>query len=162
VTESLRRFIEAASVGVEQVFSRTGRLMPMFHFCSPHVGDVAMPAPPVSKDLAMTIVREVLASVEATRVLFIDEAWTVRRYGTRDDLDKMRTMAPPSEQPDRIEVVIFSGEDIAEGDLMAQRLIIREDGKPPRLGPLEFRERPVYSAGRMVGLLTPAKGSKVN
>jgi hypothetical protein len=161
VTEPLREFIEAASKGVELFFAKSGRVLPFYHFVSPIVGEVAMPAPPLDKDAAVAVMREILAQTKATRVLFVDEAWTVVRHGTRDQLDKIKDEPPPREQPDRREVVVFSGEDADEGELMAYRDIVREDGKPPRLGPLVVRERAVYSVGRMVGLLPRPDNVKV-
>jgi hypothetical protein len=157
VTEPLREFVEAASRSVEKLFDEAGRILPFYHFISPVVGEVATPAPQLDKDTGVAVMRWILAEAKATRVLYIDEAWTVLRKGTRAELDRLRNEPPPSEQPDRNEVVMFSAEDIDEGELLAHRDIIREDGKRPRLGPLVVHERAVYSAGRMVGLLpTPA------
>lgn len=154
MAESLREFIEDASAGVERIFEATGRILPFYHFVSPRVGEVAVPAPPCdSKDEAVAVMRAVLAEAKATRVLFVDEAWTVVRQGTRADLDQLQNEAPPRLQPDRNEVVVFQAEDAVEGELTAYRDIVREDGKRPRLGPLVIKGRAVYSTGRMVGLL---------
>ena len=146
---------------IEPIFAQTGQVLPMYHIIAP-LGETVIPAPPVDdKDVAVQIIRLLLEKVEATRVCYVDEAWTVERKGTRDDLDRLRNMPPPSEQPDRQEIVLFSVEDVSLGELLGHRDIIRKAGKRPRLGELVIHERTTISVGRMVGLLPRPAGARV-
>jgi len=161
MVETLEEFMRSVSAAIDPIFAQTGQILPMYHIVAP-IGETVIPAPPVAdKDVAVQLIRLLLEKVEASRVCFVDEAWTVTRKGTADDLEQMRQMAPPSEQSDRKEIVMFSVEDIAKGELLGYRDIIREPGQRPRLGELVIHERVTMSVGRMVGLLPRPAGARV-
>jgi hypothetical protein len=63
-----------------------------------------------------------------------------------------------ADHPDRVEIVILSGEDETAGWCTARRVIIRPQHGKPYLGPLEIDVFEV-SEGRMVGLL-PQRGTR--
>jgi hypothetical protein len=159
---TLREFVERASAKIEVVFNATGEVLPMYHFV---IGaeDVVLPAPPGGKDIAVAIMREIFKKTGTHRYVFIDEAWLATEIAppdtSMDDMhERMKTMTPPSERPDRKEVVIFMAEDETEGYFAAQREIIRDADGKGTLGPLECDEQPKAMMGRMTGLL-PAKGT---
>lgn len=158
---TLREFVEKASAKIEEVFNAKGEVRPMYHFV---IGaeDVVLPAPPTNKDEAVAIMREIFRQTGTHRYVFIDEAWLATETGPpgatiADMRERMKTMTPPSERPDRIEVVIFMAEDATEGYFTARRKITRDADGKGTLGPLECDKQPDVMMGRMTGLL-PVKG----
>ena len=65
--------------------------------------------------------------------------------------------------PDRVEVLMFQGEDRDAGQMSMQRKIIRPANSKARLGPPDWlfdkNTHNIQSEGRMVGLL-PVRGTK--
>ena len=158
---TLRKFVEHASAQIEVIFNKTGQVLPMYHFV---VGteEIVLPAPPFPKDMAVAIMRDVFAKTGAHRYVFIDEAWLATETGTPGDTidamhEKMKTMTPPSERPDRQEVVLFFAEDETEGFFGATRFITRDADGKGTLGPLICDEQPSVVMGRMTAML-PVKG----
>lgn len=160
---TLREFVETASARTEKVFNITGKVPSMYHFVV-EGKDVILPAPPYPKDIALVLMRETFKLLDVTRYVFIDEAWTVLLQKTENVTSVDAAMArakeqlPPSEHPDRQEVVMFFAEDEAEGFFLARRFIERDADGKGTLGPLDT-EQPLISAGRITGLL-PVKGTK--
>ena len=158
---TLREFVEKASRNIEPIFAARGQVLPMYHIV---IGteEIVMPAPPTDKETAVHIMKVLFEKSGAHRYVFIDEAWLATEVAppgqTIDDMRKrMKTMTPPSERPDRKEVVIFMAEDETEGYFTAQREITRDADGKGTLGPLVCDKQPDVMMGRMTGLL-PAKG----
>jgi len=141
---------EVGNTLVEKLFADHGRITPVYVVLT---GDnlVVIPAPPLDKDIALRLIREIFAKMQPDAYVFIDEAWVLQGTGPREDFPR-----DISDHPDRKEVVHVFGEDNESGALMARRFIIRPEGAPAQLGPLEFVSH-VSMEGRMVGLL-PARG----
>lgn len=137
-------------------FEKLGCMHPLYHMTDKDGNEHVIPAPPLPKDLVVMLVRDMLKTMGATRVVMIDEAWVISGGAEVEGL--VEEHGSVEHTPGRIEVVIYAAEDETEGSIMASRQILR-DGDEATLGPLEFtsRERDQQS-GRMVGLL-PVKGS---
>jgi hypothetical protein len=120
--------------------------------------DLEPPHP--DKDFSVAMIRAYFALRNVVRYIYICEAWTVQRPLSDDEVTWIATHGGVAAHPDRIEVVMISGEDRDAGLLTAQRRIIR----PPRgrayLSPLEMHDQTIIqSSGRMVGLL-PVRGTR--
>ena len=159
---TLRAMIEECSSRIEIVFQRQGEVRPMWHCVTSEGEEMAMAPPPfLSKDLAVTLMQAFFELKDVVRYVFVNEAWILQM--TVDSDEAAASLARVNEEglanhPDRIEVVMFAGED-ENGMLTAQRVIERPAGRKPRLGPLEFPDLTgVRSEGRMVGLL-PQRGT---
>lgn len=157
---TLREFVEAASVTAEAIFAESGTIRPMYQIVLGAEEHVVVAAPRLPKDQSVAAMRAIFTAVEATRYLFVNEAWTVATDKATDDGVQAFVEQGGSLEHwnGRREVVMFLAEDDAEGLLQAEREIIREDGAPPKLGPLRFLESGGVVSGRMVGLL-PHKGA---
>jgi hypothetical protein len=162
----LRRMIEMASDYAEKRMAKKGEVRPIWHAVRADGRHVVLPAPPTDdKDLGALIMREVFKHGDVAACLFIDEAWTADATG---DADTARLTAwldahdwSLEGYPDRIECVIFHGEDRDGRMVTAQRRIDRSGGRP-KLGPLRFDDMTgVQSEGRLIGMLPPRRDAKV-
>src|SRR5262245_29583117 len=166
MSDSLRAFIEVASDKIERIFRIRSVILPMWHYIDRHGIQQATRAPPGDKDRAATIMRALFQLHGATRCLYIDEAWTWDGFGKPLEenervMNWIKEHGGLADFPDRVEVVVFAGEDQSESSMQAHRRIIRGQGKP-KLGPLEFLDMVgVRSEGRMVGMLPRRAGEKV-
>ncbi|HKD37875.1 MAG TPA: hypothetical protein VKB78_13780 [Pirellulales bacterium] len=91
--------------------------------------------------------------MEVIRYVYLDEALTLEAPNIPPEVIARGTR----HHPDRLDVVMFSAEDVDRGQLAAKRRIIRPPNKKPYLGPLEIDPRGGFWVGRMVHLLTPSK-----
>ena len=142
---TLHDLIEVGSRYAEGLFAKKGALVPTYHAITADQSCLIIPMPPIEKDLALRIVRELFVAKDVVAYVFVDEAWTVLS-------NEEHLQVRPSEHPERREVVILSAESELEGALFARREIIRPDRHKPYLGPLEilpYKE----SKGRLVGML---------
>jgi len=159
--DTLQTFIERVANSAAREFAKHDAFGCMlYHAVKPDGEEVIFPLPPGDKDRSAALARQVLKSIDAVRVAMICEAWMLdaRMPDVPSfDIAKIEREGVAC-QPGRIEVLLISGEDQAEGSLMARREIIRHDGRV-MLGKLEFIEQGSHSEGRMVGML-PAKGVK--
>jgi hypothetical protein len=157
----LKQFLEQTSEQVEQLFKKTGRLLPMYHVVEQNGRHVIMPPPPdATKDEAIALIKALFLLIRPQRYIFCDEAWTIDAHGEEAiarAIDFVRSHGSAKDHPDCKEVVIFQAEDRQAGQLTGRRLIIRRAGRKPRLGPLQIDDT-ISSEGRMVGLL-PRDGS---
>ena len=126
--------------------------MPMYHFVDGEGREVVMNAPPGGKDKSVAAMRQILKACGATRVAYLDEAWFMEADTDNNlDLEKINREGV-EKQPGRIEVIIISAEDQAEGMIMATREIIRH-GDRAVLGKLKMHSKMDSAEGRMIGLL---------
>jgi hypothetical protein len=158
----LREMIEGASAWAEKRFAKTGEITPIWHAVKADGQDLVLPAPPgLSKDVAAVLARAVFEIENVERCVLIDEAWTARGMGEKArELEAWRAAHEGSihEYPERVEVVMFVGEDASEGMITAHREIKRPKKGKPRLGPLQFMEGFSSAQGRLVGML-PRRGA---
>jgi hypothetical protein len=151
----LVQMITMASQHIETMFPLAGRVAAMWHYVKSDGDHVVLLAPPVEKDLAAALMRQVFEAEEAVAVLYVDEAWTFMTTDPQAAADHLASGKGAEQHPDRIEVVMFNAED-ETGNLMGVRRIERPPGEPPRLGPLEL-ETWTHSHGRMVGMIPRGK-----
>ena len=155
--KELRWIIGHASDAMAQWFAKNGEIGPMWHAIKADGDHFVVPIPAYMTDkdvMAATI--SVLFKIQDVRTYcFVDEAWTAEAVDgeARDKLIAyLKTNESLEDYPDRVEIVVFQGEDHEAGMLCAQRKIIRPAIGPPRLGPLEYFDIK-SSEGRFVGML---------
>jgi hypothetical protein len=138
IEQCLKEFVEAISAGAEQLFAKDGYIRGVYilaaadgwHFCSPVC--------PVSTDRTFDLVciKAAMRQIDAAAYAYVDEAWVVSAPRDADLTDVV-----PTEHPHRYEVVTMIARDIDDAaTVIGERPIIREAGKPPRLGPLSLWE----------------------
>jgi hypothetical protein len=156
----LRLLMEAVAEATDDWFKQKGIVPPTWCVIDSQGETRTIPSLSDSKDVAVALVRSLLELIGARRYCFVDEAWMLDRRDTPSTPEAEAEIKAVHERgiadhPERIEIVMFSGEDIECGQLMAHRVIHRPKGKRAYLGPLEWplSERGVQSEGRMVGLL---------
>jgi hypothetical protein len=136
----------------------TEELMPLWHIVpgdgSPHVivGTPFEGGP--SKDMVAFAVSKLMRDHQAVKYAFMSEAWmaTVKQEDWNEDGDN----TPPSERPDRIEIVMVLAQGYDEPTIQRAWKILRgEDGKTC-IG-LEEMPDPGYDGiqGRFANLLPP-------
>jgi hypothetical protein len=130
---------------------------PMWHAITRDGVALVCPTMLADKDAEVAMARAVFELRDVVRYLFIDEAWMVEAIGPDVTPEQraaveLAVITGATASPARQEVVMFSGEDQAEGAVMARRLIIRQ-GAHATLGPLQFDPPGGQMVGRFVGLL---------
>jgi hypothetical protein len=165
--KQLRAMLAYASHFCEREFARNGVVYPMWH-ATTSKGEtiIETPASP-DKDASVALIRALFEIRDVVRYVFFDEAWTLLKCVQPDEMVRIDRDGLRN-HPERVEVVMFQGED-AEwgGQISAHRLIHRPASGKPYLGPFvtldELAHLPhgavVQSEGRLVGLL-PMRGTK--
>jgi hypothetical protein len=161
---TLQEFVTGCSEAAAKVFHLTGRISPMWHAVTREGEHLMTPSPCYDKDTAVALMRALFELRDVVRYVFIDEAWTVevkRRPG--EDVEALNERSRQlggtlADHPDRVEVLLLSGEDETAGLCTARRVIHRPPHGKAYLGPLEI-DTPNRSEGRMVGLL-PQRGTR--
>lgn len=146
--------ITQASPGVEAIFLKNGRMLPMYDALTRDGDRLIFHPPHRDKETAIAMVRALFEAKDVVAYLFVDEAWAL----TTKDLSVLKRSSI-SDHPDRIEIVAFTAEAENSGMLCARRRIIRPVHGRAHLGPLEIDE--TFSAnlhGRMTGLLPRRSG----
>lgn len=154
---NLEAFVKRTVELVDMVFDTTRQVVPMYHIVTRKGEHLVFPFIGIDKDQSAAIARAYFEMVDATRYVFFDEAWVLDSRDPNLDIEKINREGGVRNHPDRKEVVMFSAEDENEGQILAHQEIIRDPGKPPRLGPLEMHSGNT-NEGRMVGMLPPHKG----
>jgi hypothetical protein len=153
----LRAMIDLVSEAAERRFKECGYVAPVWYAITADGEQLAMTPPTPDKDFNAVLIRAAFEAADVVRYVFIDEAWTLSKPIGDLDLEKVEREGL-SKHPDRVEVVLITGEDIDAGQIMGHRAIIRPKGGKPHLGPLVM-DNYTRSEGRMVGLL-PAHGAR--
>jgi hypothetical protein len=88
------------------------------------------------------------------RYVMFSEAWMVKRES--GDLPPIRRgRMRPSEEPDRIEVITYQGEEFKGGRISAHQQIFRVNRRG-KLGPIEIDDDPKTKVtGDLAGILRP-------
>lgn len=142
----LKNLMEQISASTERIFAQEQVATPVWIIIDGRETLHVVPAPPFDKDISVRLMKMMMIHIQAIRVVFVDEAWTLHTTHKINEEEIQRIKDEGlSDHPDRIEVVVLMGEDEKEGSMMAHRRIIREEGKA------------ATGEGRMVGLL-PRKG----
>jgi hypothetical protein len=156
--KELRHIIELASEQMARWFAMKGAVGPMWHAVKRNGDHFIVPIPEYmmrDKDLVAETMRALFETSNVCTCVFVDEAWTAE-VADGEAKDKLfaylKTNGSLKDYPDRIEVVVFQGEDAEAGVLCALRKIIRPAVGPAHLGPLEFQDTK-SSEGRFVGML---------
>lgn len=161
---TLQEFVTDCSEAAAKVFHLRGQLSPMWHAVTRAGEYLMISSPHPDKDTVAALMRALFELRDVTRYVFIDEAWQLdvkRRPG--EDVEaltaRVRNFGGTVQgHPDRVEVLMSSGEDETAGMVTARRVIIRPQHGKAFLGPLEIYT-PELSEGRMVGML-PKRGTR--
>src|SRR6516225_7669132 len=104
----LKQFLEQTSEQVEQLFKKTGRLLPMYHVVEQNGRHVIMPPPPdATKDEAIALIKALFLLIRPQRYIFCDEAWTIDAHGEEAiarAIDFVRSHGSAKDHPDCKEV----------------------------------------------------------
>jgi hypothetical protein len=164
--QELRDMIALASKGCELSFNETGIVAPTWYAIASAGELVELTPPHPNKNLAIVMVRAFFELHGVVRYVFVDEAWSLQSKSDSNDLAVIKKHGVAG-HPDRVEVVLITGEDRDAGLLAAHRRIIRPPGRRPYLAPLEMLADPQNTPrgatfktdGRMTGLL-PVRGTR--
>jgi hypothetical protein len=99
------------------------------------------------KQATVDALRHLFRAHHVKRFAFMVEAW-VRQAASMEDINS----CPPSEHPDRREVLMITAEDRDGSQIMGFYYILRPEHGPAKLSPLHVQPFD-GTAGRMVGLL---------
>jgi len=159
--KELRALIDLSSKAIGDLFYKDGHIIPMWHAIDDKGREHLLPSTLQDKDTTVAFVRALFEIMHVKRYVFIDEAWMLSTQMPQEAEVKEIHKRGIANHPERIEIVLFSGEDSEWGQLMAHRRIERPPGKRAYLGPLQFPDggKLMRAEGRMVGLL-PAQGAK--
>lgn len=161
----MKDMIEFANGWAEERFTANGGISPIWHAMDNEGQHYIIPQPHQNKDLSAEMIRMVFEEMKIVRYLFIDEAWVVR-FPEHTPVEKVRESMREwgnrslRDHPHQKEFIVFYAEDAQEGNVEAEREIIREGDAKPRLGPLRILGRAKVSEGRYVGLLPNLKGTE--
>lgn len=147
---TLHQFVAMISAELDEDFGKVGEVLATWYGFTSSGEVLVVPAMAADKDLQALLIRRLWADHDVTCSVFIDEAWVVEaKVGSKKarELNKV----PPSEHPDRREVVMISAEDVHGELVFGTRSIIRPKGERARLGPLDTSVTGI--GGRFVGLL---------
>jgi hypothetical protein len=133
---TLQEFVTGCSEAAAKVFHLRGHISPMWHVVTRDGKHLMTPSPCPYKDDAVAPGEDVEALNARSRML----------------------TGSLAHHPDRVEVLMLSGEDENTGLCTARRVIHRPPHGKAYLGPLEI-DTPTSSEGRMVGLL-PQRGTR--
>lgn len=160
MTRELESMMKAASAGAERLFEKNGCMGPMYYAVRRN-GEAFAFSPPGTKNKSIAIVREIFERLDVVRYTFVDEAWFLETQIDPSSAERAKIDREGiADNSDSVEVVLIMGED-AEGQRIAMRRIVRPDGKPPYLEPMEFEDMS-QSEGRMTGLLPRPKGTRLS
>jgi len=160
---TLREFTErAARDGAVLWEQQDYHLAPMYAAIDGEGNEIVFDAPPLPKHISVMMVKLLLAKLEATRVVFIDEAWTLMKACTEEEAratsERMGEQSVRGE-PGSKEVIIVMGEDESEPMVWLQAEIIRGE-QETTLGPwVDVSPNYDVKTGLMVGML-PQRGTR--
>lgn len=129
MTKPLREAAEAAMKVASELFEELGSVSPVWIIDKPDGSAIVHGEfhGDETKDAAAAAIRQQFGAT-ATRIIFISEAWVRIMEGPLDGI-------PPSEHPDRIEIIHLMAEDRGEGQISIQRIIDRSSGQAKLLRP---------------------------
>jgi hypothetical protein len=136
--------IEMASQLTGKLFDMNGEMRAVYMIENDDSLNLMSP-PPLPKDAAIEVLKDLMKHMGATGYVFVNEAWVVEG-------DKADASIPPEKHPRRKEQIIFIAETDSE-TLFAHRDIIRPTNGKPTLGPLQIETGLDSLSGRMTGLL---------
>lgn len=151
---TLREAADAAMKLVSQVFEKEGRLGPVWLITTPNGVNIVQGefTGSDSKDVIVAAIRDKFGST-ASRIIFACECWmkTVK-CGQDDGL-------PPSQSPDRVELIHIIAEDKTGEQLVLTRKIQRNEAGEPSLLPTDAHTYN-FIAGRMASFFKPPETTK--
>jgi hypothetical protein len=152
--KTLKALIEFASQKSEDIFRKTGGLLPMYHaICEDKSHRIILQPDTDTKDEAVEIVKAAFAMLRVDRYCFMSEAWLLVGDPVKVDLAKIEREGLEW-HPDRREVVSFLAENRRGERLTGCRFILRPEHGKATLSPLRLdKMENLTTEGRMVGLL---------
>lgn len=152
----LLSMIEAASAWAEHQFELNGEVAATWLAEKADGVKMILEAPfSENKDTAAALIRGIFAHEHVIRCVLVGEAWEAVQIHSAVSKAEIEAIAKKgiSRHPDRIEAVMFTGEDAETGMLLGRRIIQRPAIGPAQLGKLEvvrFNE----GSGRFIGMLS--------
>ena len=155
----IRDIIEILSQHAEECMDLLGSVVPMFLTTDKEDNVHYFFIPPgISKTRAIKAMKELVEETEAVQCVFVDEAWMLERSCdvSREQIEE-EASKPLENNPDSIEIILFSAECEDEGYLVGRRNITRpEGGGRPYLEPMQLSNVPKI-IGSLTGLLKMEK-----
>lgn len=129
MTKPLREAAEAAMKVASELFEELGTVSPVWIIDKPDGSAIVHGEfyGDETKDAAAAAIRQQFGAA-ATRIIFISEAWVRVMKGPHDGI-------PPSEHPDRIEIIHLMAEDRGGKQVSIHRVIDRSSGEAKLLPP---------------------------
>jgi hypothetical protein len=155
MTERLADLIKVASNKAEELFRKSGEILPMYEATRPDGKRLIIPTPGIDKDTDVMLIKAIFAIENIDHYVYFTEAWIIdnTRSGQPLDLDKIKREGVRN-HPDRREVVMFIAENRDGEILTASRYILRPEHGKAKLTPLKIDDLTNFeSSGRMFGLL---------
>jgi hypothetical protein len=152
----LQELFDNAAANAARIFNESGEVLPMWHAVYGNDENVLIATPwsgDEEKQIAVDMLRHLFRRERVKRFAFIVEAWTATSRA-EDIAAKGEGYVgpPPSEHPDRREVLMITAEDHGSS-IMGFYYILRPEHGKAVLSPLHIQPFD-RTAGRMVGLLT--------
>src|SRR5262245_12521976 len=138
----LNGIIEAMSDAADRMFKEKGYVSPTYLCMDAEGNEYMVPQPELpSENMAVQLIHEFMQYKGIIIYVYVNEAWMIDASKTKKMRKRIKTVhneySSLEHHPDRVEVVVFAGED-ADGMVMAKRRIIRPKFEVPYLGPLEL------------------------
>jgi hypothetical protein len=146
----LQDLFDNAAANAKRMFDETGEVLAMWHAVNGKNENILIATPwgdEDEKDATVDALRHLFRAQHVKRFAFIVEAW-VRQAVSMEDINS----CPPSEHPDRREILMITAEDRDGSQIMGFYYILRPEHGPAKLSPLHVQPYDA-TAGRMVGLL---------
>jgi hypothetical protein len=146
-----------------------GEVMPLFIGFTPDDKPlpicIEMHSDPLARDMAAILVGQALKAAGCTRYAFITETWISNFANEAATKSKGATLMLPSEQPDRVDGLMITAEDVTGRNISAQ-YVVKQHGDTVELvlsGDIMDTAKIAGAtvSGRFVGLLKPV-GSRLN
>ena len=147
----LQKLFDTAAENARNIFNETGEVLPMWHVVTGNNENALIATPwgdEEDKHATIFALRQLFRQMKAKRYVMITEAWVATASTERE----IRQGPPPSEHPDRREVLMINAEDRDGSSLIGLYYILRPEHGPAKLSPLTMRPFE-ETKGRMVNML---------
>lgn len=150
--KNLLEFLDRHTAIVKRMFTDNGQVEPMWIIETKHEGCILVATPWTSreeKELTIQAITAIMKSKQATRYIFMSEAWEVTGLDGKIP-ESVALGASVASHPDRQEILILTAEDHEKQVIRRMRILRPEQGKPHLL---DAEADDMDSEGRLIGLL---------